>query len=74
MDEPIPRADLPLTLNAKGVAELLGWLDHAGAGNGARVRSLYRQAKFPGPIDPTLSSRSWRWSRRAVEAYGNGET
>jgi hypothetical protein len=58
----------PLTLTAAEVADLLG-----SAYTGDKVRRLYRAGRFPAPIDPTLHSRSWSWSRRVVELYAEGE-
>lgn len=37
-----------------------------------RIRALYRDGKFPAPIDPTLHPISWRWSPDAIHAYANG--
>jgi hypothetical protein len=62
-----------LTLSTRETAVVLGWLRHDGSGNADRVRALYRDGRFPPPIDPELSPRLWAWSRRVVEAYAEGE-
>jgi hypothetical protein len=64
-----------LTLDAAGVADLLGWSRRTGAPYTEKVIRAYRDGwpGFPAPINATLHARSWRWSRVQVEAYGNGE-
>jgi hypothetical protein len=69
----IPPSDLPLTLSADAAADLLGILHRDGRPYGAEIRTLYRSGRFPAPIDAELPVRRWRWSRRDVLAYGNGE-
>lgn len=59
----------PLTLDANGVAALLGYTHRNGHPNGDTIRHLYRAGRFPPPIDSTLGVRRWRWSRRDVEQY-----
>jgi hypothetical protein len=53
-----------LTLTAAETAELLG-----GIYTPEKIRMLYRTGKFPAPVDPTLTARSWAWSRRVIERY-----
>lgn len=63
----------PLTLTADQAAAELGWQHRDGRPYGDLVRALFRSGRFPPPIDPSLSVRRWRWSRRDVTAYGHGE-
>lgn len=62
----------PLTLDADGVATLLGYHSGDGKPNGRRIRELYRSGRLPAPIDPELVAREWRWSRRTIVAYVDG--
>lgn len=64
---------MPLTLTAAATAEELGFLRRDGSGNADLLRALYRQGRFPAPIDPQLDTRLWRWSRRVVERYVEGD-
>jgi predicted DNA-binding transcriptional regulator AlpA len=60
---PRRRVDVsPLVLTAEEAGALVGY-------EARSIRALYRQGRFPSPIDPTLGARRWRWSRRAVEVY-----
>ena len=60
-------AEVKLTLTAAEVGELLGYTAET-------VRDLARKdGRFPAPIDPTLGPKLWRWSRRRVEQYADGE-
>ena len=36
------------------------------------IRALYRDGRFPAPIDPTLGTRLWRWSSLVVDDYRAG--
>lgn len=38
-----------------------------------KVRKLAREGRIPGPVDDTLHALDWRWSRREIEQYQNGE-
>jgi hypothetical protein len=60
---------MSLTLDAGGVAELLSYRCRDGRPNAAAIRKLARAGKIPGPIDPTLGSRQWRWARARIERY-----
>lgn len=31
-----------------------------------------RDGRLPGPIDPELGAKLWRWSRSRIEAYVDG--
>jgi predicted DNA-binding transcriptional regulator AlpA len=53
-----------LTLTAAETAELLGT-----AYNAEKIRKMYRDGHFPPPTNPTMTPRSWTWSRRRVEQY-----
>lgn len=53
-------------LTARAVAEILTCHPDT-------VYRFARQNKIPGPIDPTLPARMWRWSPQAIEQYVNGE-
>jgi hypothetical protein len=63
----------PLTLDAAGVCNLLGWHakhgKRAGAPRTDLVRALYRDGRFPPPITPELPAQSWRWSTAKVLEY-----
>jgi predicted DNA-binding transcriptional regulator AlpA len=63
LDHPNPTA---LTLTAQEVSVLTGYTAH-------RIRALARNGRFPAPIDPSLNARSWRWSRRLVELWADGQ-
>jgi predicted DNA-binding transcriptional regulator AlpA len=39
-----------------------------------QVRHLVRTGRFPQPIDSSLPSRSWRWSRRRLEQWVDAGT
>jgi hypothetical protein len=54
------------TLCAACVAAELGY-------SAETVRDLARGDRIPGPIDPTLGPKLWRWSRRRLEAYVDGQ-
>jgi hypothetical protein len=56
-------------LTAAQVAERCGYLDDKGAPKGRTIRQLFRDGRFPAPIDPELPVRLWRWSSIAVGAY-----
>jgi len=62
----------PLTLDAAGVAQTLGYVSSHGQPNTRLIYRLARQGRIPGPIDNGLSSTQWRWSRRTIEIYVNG--
>lgn len=53
---------VPITLTAGEVGELLGY-------SAETVRRLVRDGKLPGPIDPELGAKLWRWSRSRIEQY-----
>lgn len=56
----------PITLTAGQVGELLGYSPDT-------VRRLVREGRLPLPIDPDLSAKLWRWSRRGIEQYVAGD-
>lgn len=61
----------PLTLDARGVAELVGWHHRNGQ---PRTDEVYRLARnmrnpFPLPVNDGDSPRRWRWSRHEIEAW-----
>lgn len=59
-----------LTVDADGAAALLGGAFVGRNGpKGDLVRRLYRDGRFPAPIDETLGPRLWSWSRAAIERY-----
>lgn len=60
-------------LTAADVARALQYLSRNGQPNGGTVRALYRAGSMPGPIDPSLPVRQWRWSRAVIDAYVAGE-
>jgi predicted DNA-binding transcriptional regulator AlpA len=55
----------PLTLTAAQVGKLTGY-------TAPRVRQLFRSGHFPAPIDDSLPTPSWRWSRRRIEEWADG--
>lgn len=63
----------PLTLDAKGVAELVGWHHEQGYKVGKpRTDEVYRLTRddlFPQPVNPTCGVRRWRWSRCEIEDW-----
>lgn len=59
-----------LTISAAEAGEIVGG---SSPYSGDLVRRLYREGRFPPPIDPGLPVRSWRWSRPEVERYAAGE-
>lgn len=62
-----------LTLMCGEVAELLGYRRRDGKPNRDAIRRLAREGKIPPPIDDTLTTGWWRWSRAEVESYAAGE-
>jgi hypothetical protein len=60
----VPQA---LTAHQVGVA-----MASRGKGDlGRGVRRMYRDGKFPAPIDPSLPAASWRWSPVVIGAHIN---
>jgi hypothetical protein len=56
-----------ITLTADETARVVGYRD------GHQIRSMYRNGRFPAPIDPGLPVRLWRWSRRQIVRYVDQE-
>jgi hypothetical protein len=54
-----------LTAHQVGVAMALRGKGDLGRG----VRRMYREGRFPAPIDATLPAASWRWSPDVISAY-----
>jgi predicted DNA-binding transcriptional regulator AlpA len=55
-----------LTLTADQVGALTGY-------SRREIYKLARTGRFPAPIDPDLSVLLWRWSRRRLEQWADGE-
>ena len=62
----------PLTLTTGEVATALGYLKRDGSPNRVLVRRLAVDGKLPPPIDRSLATVHWRWSRAEIEAYAGG--
>lgn len=60
-------------LDAVAVASRLGYIRRNGLPNPDAVRRLYRDGRFPPPIDPDLHPRMWRWSPNTIDRYLKGE-
>jgi hypothetical protein len=56
-------------LTAAQVAGRCGYCDGKGAPKADTIRQLFRDGRFPAPIDAELPVRLWRWSSLAVDAY-----
>jgi hypothetical protein len=66
---------MSLTLTCGQVAEALGYLTRDGRPNRPLIRKLVTEnggPRIPPPIDDTLATVHWRWSRAEIEAYATG--